>query len=72
LCVASSISPLQLSRFTGHATVTTTLAIYTHLSDADLATATAALGAMARLTCGGRERDLAAAQLRAMLIYPRF
>lgn len=35
LCVAAGNPPLQLSRFMGHAKVTTTLAIYTHLFDDD-------------------------------------
>ena len=35
LCVAAGIPPLHLSRFMGHAKVTTTLAIYTHLFDGD-------------------------------------
>lgn len=40
--------PLQLSRFMGHAKVTTTLAIYTHLFDDDHAETMAALEAMSR------------------------
>jgi integrase len=47
LCVAASIRPLQLPPFMGHARVTTTLAVYTHLFDDDHADAMAALGAMA-------------------------
>jgi integrase len=39
---------LQLSQFMGHAKVTTTLAIYTHLFDDDHAETTAALEAMSR------------------------
>jgi integrase len=35
LCVAAGIPPLQLSRFMGHAKVTTTLSIYTHLFEDD-------------------------------------
>ena len=35
LCVAAGIPPLQLSRFMGHAQVTTMLATYTHLFDDD-------------------------------------
>jgi integrase len=48
LCVAAGISPLQLSRFMGHAKVTTTLSIYTHLFDDDHAETMAALAAMSR------------------------
>ena len=48
LCVAAGVPPLQLSRFMGHAKVTTTLAIYTHLFEDDHADAMAALGAMDR------------------------
>jgi hypothetical protein len=48
LCVAAGIPPLQLSRFMGHAKVTTTLAIYTHLFDDDHADTMAALEAMSR------------------------
>ena len=44
-CVAG-IPPLQLSRFMGHAKVTTTLSIYTHLFADDHSDAMAALGAM--------------------------
>jgi integrase len=46
LCVTAGIPPLQLSRFMGHAKVTTTLAIYTHLFDDDHAETMAALEAM--------------------------
>lgn len=48
LCVAAGIPPLQLSRFMGHANVTTTLTIYTHLFDDDHAETMAALEAMSR------------------------
>lgn len=48
LCVSAGIPPLQLSRFMGHAKVTTTLAIYTHLFDDDHAETMAALEAMSR------------------------
>lgn len=48
LCVAAGIPPLQLSRFMGHAKVTTTLAIYTHLFDDDHTETMAALEAMCR------------------------
>jgi integrase len=48
LCVAAGIPPLQLSRFMGHAKVTTTLAICTHLFDDDHAETMAALEAMSR------------------------
>jgi hypothetical protein len=46
LCVAAGIPPLQLSRFMGHAKVTSTLTVYTHLFADDHADAMAALGAM--------------------------
>src|SRR5271165_2732605 len=48
LCVAAGIPPLYLSRFTGHAKVTTTLAVYTHLFDDDHAETMAALEATSR------------------------
>jgi len=49
LCVAAGIEPLKISRFVGHAKVTTTLGIYTHLFNTDdHADAMAALGAMSR------------------------
>ncbi|QNJ94142.1 tyrosine-type recombinase/integrase [Mycolicibacterium fluoranthenivorans] len=48
LCVAAGIPPLQLSRFMGHAKVTTTLSIYTHLFDDDHTETMAALEAMSR------------------------
>jgi integrase len=48
LCVAAGIPPLHLSRYMGHAKVTTTLAIYTHLFDEDHAETMAALEAMRR------------------------
>ena len=42
------IAPLQLSRFIGHAKVTTTLSIYTHLFADDHARTMAALEAISR------------------------
>jgi integrase len=48
LRIASGIAPLHLSRFMGHAKMTTTLAIYTHLFDDDHAETMAALEAMSR------------------------
>ena len=48
LCVAAGIPPLQLSRFMGHAKVTTTLGIYTHLFADDHSETMAALEAMSR------------------------
>ena len=48
VCVAAGIPPSHLSRFMGHATVTTTLAVYTHLFDDDHAETMAALEAMSR------------------------
>jgi integrase len=48
MCVAAGIPPLQLSRFMGHAKVTTTLGVYTHLfPDDDATDDMAALGALA-------------------------
>jgi integrase len=46
LCVAAGIPPLEISRYVGHSTVTTTLSIYAHLFESDHSTAMAALGAM--------------------------
>jgi hypothetical protein len=57
LCVAAGIPPLQLSRFMGHAKVTTTLAIYTHLFDDDHAETIAALEAMSRPVDAERRTD---------------
>ena len=48
LCAAAGIPPLQISRFMGHAKVTTTLAIYTHLFADDHTETMAALEAMSR------------------------
>jgi hypothetical protein len=48
LCVAVDIPPLQLSRFMGHAKMTTTLSIYTHLFEDDHAETMAALEVMSR------------------------
>ncbi|WP_264073001.1 tyrosine-type recombinase/integrase [Mycobacterium cookii] len=50
LCVAAGIPPLQLSRFMGHAKVTTTLAVYTHLFDDDHSETMAALEAISTPT----------------------
>ena len=46
LCIAAGISSLHLSRFMGHAKVTTTLSVYTHLFDDDHTETMAALEAM--------------------------
>jgi len=46
LCIAAGIPPLHLSRFMGHAKVTTTLAVYTHLFDDDHSDSMAALEAI--------------------------
>ena len=35
LCVAAGIPPLEISRFMGHAKVTTTLTVYAHLINTD-------------------------------------
>jgi integrase len=48
LCVAAGIPPLEISRFMGHAKVTSTLTVYAHLINTDdHAGNIAALGAMA-------------------------
>jgi integrase len=49
LCAAAGIKPLEIARFMGHANVTTTLTVYTHLFADDHSDAMAALGAMATL-----------------------
>jgi len=46
LCVAAGIPALEISRFAGHSTVTTTLGIYAHLFESDHSAAMSALGAM--------------------------
>jgi integrase len=46
LCVAAGIPPLEISRFAGHSTVTTTLSIYAHLFESDHSAAMGKLGAM--------------------------
>jgi integrase len=48
LCTAAGRQPLEIARFMGHAKVTTTLAIYTHLFDDNHAETMAALEAMSR------------------------
>jgi integrase len=48
LCAAAGIKPLEISRFMGHAKLTTTLAVFTHLFDDDHAETMAALEAMSR------------------------
>lgn len=49
LCVAAGITPLEISRFMGHAKVTTTLGVYTHLfATDDHADAMYALDSMSR------------------------
>jgi hypothetical protein len=48
VCVGAGIPPAQLSRFMGHAKVTSTLAIYTQLFDDDDAETMAALKDMSR------------------------
>jgi integrase len=47
LCVAAGIPPLEISRFAGHSTVTTTLGVYAHLFESDHSAAMGALGALA-------------------------
>jgi hypothetical protein len=47
LCVAAGIPPLEISRFMGHAKVTTTLTVYAHLFADDHSDAMSALDAMA-------------------------
>ncbi|GLB83501.1 site-specific integrase [Mycobacterium kiyosense] len=46
LCVAAGIPPLEISRFVGHSTVTTTLGTYAHLFESDHSAAMHALGAI--------------------------
>jgi integrase len=46
LCVAAGIPPLEISRFVGHSTVTTTLGIYAHLFESDHSAAMGKLGAI--------------------------
>jgi integrase len=46
LCVAAGIPPLEISRFAGHSTVTTTLGVYAHLFESDHSEAMKALGAL--------------------------
>jgi integrase len=46
LCAAAGITALEIARFMGHAKVTTTLTVYTHLFGDDHADAMSALGAM--------------------------
>jgi integrase len=46
LCVAAGIPPLEISRFMGHAKVTTTLTIYSHLFPSDHTEHMTALAAM--------------------------
>jgi integrase len=48
LCVTAGIPSLHISRLMGHAKVTTTLAIFTHLFNDDHAERMAALEAMSR------------------------
>ena len=50
LRAAAGLKPLEIARFMGHANVTTTLTVYTHLFADDHADAMAALGAMATPT----------------------
>jgi hypothetical protein len=47
LCAAAGLKPLEIAWFMGHANVTTTLTVYTHLFADDHADAMAALGALA-------------------------
>lgn len=46
LCIAAGIPPLEISRFAGHSSVTTTLGVYAHLFESDHAEAMTALGGM--------------------------
>jgi integrase len=48
LCAAAGMPPLEIARFMGHAKVTTTLTVYTHLFEDNHADAMAALGVMSR------------------------
>ncbi len=53
LCVAAGIPPLEISRFAGHSTVTTTLGTYAHLFESDHSAAMRALGTMATAPAAG-------------------
>lgn len=46
LCAAAGITPLEIARFMGHAKVTTTMTVYTHLFADDHADAMSALGSL--------------------------
>jgi integrase len=61
LCVAAGIPPLEISRFAGHSTVTTTLGVYAHLFESDHSAAMGALGALAA-PAGGNVVPLRAAR----------
>ena len=52
LYVAAEIPPLEITRFMGHAKVTTTLTVYAHLFEDDHADAMDALGAMPKQHAG--------------------
>jgi integrase len=52
LCVQAGIPPLEISRFAGHSTVTTTLGVYAHLFESDHTAAMGALGALAAPATG--------------------
>jgi len=52
LCVAAGIPALEISRFAGHSSVTTTLGIYAHLFESDHSAAMTALGAMGQPATG--------------------
>lgn len=68
LCVAAGIPPLEISRFMGHAKVTTTLTVYAHLINTDdHASNMAALGALATGLSAGRQRDSATALGRSLV-----
>ena len=55
LCIAAGRPPLEITRFMGHAKVTTTLGVYAHLFNTDdHADAMAALGSLA---AGPPQRD---------------
>lgn len=57
LCVAAGITPLQLSRFMGHTSVTITLGVYAHLYADDHSDAMAALGAMGQRAANAAAAD---------------
>jgi Phage integrase family len=60
LCVAAGVPIFEVSRFMGHAKLSTTESVYAHLLSEDHSEAMAALGAMAVPTGVRNQRDPAA------------